>query len=180
MPDNHHRVVEDWMGSEVETLSDLLRPGLLAVCIGINPAPRSVRAGHYYQGTLGQKIFARLQQARVVPDGRGGWQDDEAFAAGVGFTDIVKRPTARAVEVRPEEYLHGRARLEAKIGDARPRLVIFTFKEAAKRLFGQFPGNGFVDLTLASSDVFVMPGPYEATRTADATLRELTERVASS
>jgi hypothetical protein len=32
------------MGEQVETLEDLLRPGLRAVCVGINPAPTSVAA----------------------------------------------------------------------------------------------------------------------------------------
>jgi TDG/mug DNA glycosylase family protein len=52
-----HRVTEKWMGEQVETLEDLLRPGLHAVCIGINPAPASVSAGHYYQGKLGQMFY---------------------------------------------------------------------------------------------------------------------------
>jgi G:T/U-mismatch repair DNA glycosylase len=43
-----HRAIEEWMGQQVETLEDLLRPGLRAVCIGINLAPTSVGAGHYY------------------------------------------------------------------------------------------------------------------------------------
>jgi TDG/mug DNA glycosylase family protein len=42
------------MGEEIETLDDLLRPGLRAVAIGINPTPKSVAAGHYYQGKYGQ------------------------------------------------------------------------------------------------------------------------------
>jgi TDG/mug DNA glycosylase family protein len=170
----HHRVVEEWMGQQVETLEDMLQPGLRAVCIGINPARRSVRAGHYYQGNLGQKFFSRLYEARVVPPGRGGWQDDEAFAAGVGFTDIVKRPTEKASQVRPDEYEHGQGLLEAKLEQERPRLVIFTFKETAKKLFGSFSGNGFVSgLRLAHSDVYVMPGPYESASTASETLDEL-------
>jgi len=37
----------------VETL-DLLRPSLRAVCVGINPAPKSVAAGHYYQRLFGK------------------------------------------------------------------------------------------------------------------------------
>jgi double-stranded uracil-DNA glycosylase len=164
------------MGEEVETLADLLRPGLQAVCVGINPAPQSVGVGHYYQGVLGQKFFSRLQRARVVPPGCGGWQDDEAFAAGVGFTDIVKRPTSRAAEVRLDEFEHGQGLLEAKLARARPRLVIFTFKQAAEKLLGRFSGNGFVaGLQLAESDVFVMPGPYESSSTANVTLAELAE-----
>ena len=47
-----HRVTEDWMGTPVETLEDLLRPGLRAVCIGINPAPDSVAAEHYFVDIL--------------------------------------------------------------------------------------------------------------------------------
>ena len=36
------------MGEQVETLADVLRPGLRAVVIGINPSPVSVAAGHCY------------------------------------------------------------------------------------------------------------------------------------
>lgn len=59
-----HRVIEEWRGVQVKTLEDLLRPGLRAVCVGINPAPDSVAAGHYYQGKLGQAFF---QRASVAP-----------------------------------------------------------------------------------------------------------------
>jgi hypothetical protein len=84
------------MGVEVATLEDLLAEGLRAVCVGINPAPVSVAAGHYYQGRAGQRLFSRLRDAGVIPVGGGGYEDDAAFAAGVGFTDIVKRPTPSA------------------------------------------------------------------------------------
>jgi hypothetical protein len=47
-----HRVVIEWMRESIETLEDLLRPGLDAVCVGINPTPTSVAAGHYYQAAL--------------------------------------------------------------------------------------------------------------------------------
>jgi hypothetical protein len=55
------------MGEEVETLEDLLRPGLLAVCIGINPSPTSVAAGHYYQGQIGKRFCERLRRAELLP-----------------------------------------------------------------------------------------------------------------
>jgi len=59
MPVN--RVREKWMGEKVETLADLLRPGLRAVIVGINPSTVSVEAGHYYQGTLGKLLWKRLR-----------------------------------------------------------------------------------------------------------------------
>jgi double-stranded uracil-DNA glycosylase len=171
-----HRVVEHWMGRDVETLEDLLRPGLRAVCVGINPAPRSVAAGHYYQGPIGQRFFRRLRDADVL-HARAGFEDDAAFADGIGFTDIVKRPTARGHEVDASEFRYGAELLHSKLSEHRPELVIFTFKRTAEALFGTFRGNGFVDgLFLDHSDVFVMPGPMESTKTAEATLRGLAAR----
>lgn len=45
-----HQVVEDWMGQEVTTLADLIPSPCRVLVVGINPAPASVAAGHYYQG----------------------------------------------------------------------------------------------------------------------------------
>ena len=138
-----HRVTEDWMGKQVETLEDLLRPGLRAICVGINSAPASVRAGHYYQGRLGQGFYERLRKAGLLPVSSG-WEDDLAFEHGIGFTDIVKRSTAKAAEVRPAEFEYGRGLLREKVEAASPGLVIFTFKKTAEVLLGRIVGNGLI------------------------------------
>lgn len=165
------------MGEEVETLEDLLRPGLRAVCVGINPSPVSVAAGHYYQGRAGQRFFGRLREAGVLPTRARGEEDDAAFAAGIGFTDIIKRPTANAKNLPAAEYAHGRQVLEVKLREHRPPITIFTFKKTAQVLFGKLDGNGFLaDLRLGDSEVFVMPGPYENSATAATTMRTLAER----
>jgi TDG/mug DNA glycosylase family protein len=168
------------MGQQVETLEDLLRAGLQAVCVGINPSPVSVSAGHYYQGRAGQRFFDRLRFAGVLPDGDG-YEDDLAFSRDIGFTDIIKRPTASAKELQSAEFDYGRELLSAKLDEYRPRLAIFTFKKAATALFGDFAGNGFVPgLKLAHSEVFVMPGPYEAANSAKKSLQTLAHRFAET
>jgi TDG/mug DNA glycosylase family protein len=169
-----HRVELDWMGEQIETLEDLLRPCLRAVCVGINPSLVSVRAGHYYQGRVGQRFFSRLRRAGVIPPAAKGTEDDVAFAADVGFTDIVKRPTARASELRASDFAHGVEALREKLGRTRPDLVIFTYKRAAEAVIGRFGGNGFLpEHAFADCPIFVMPGPYEATETAETTLARL-------
>jgi TDG/mug DNA glycosylase family protein len=174
----NHRISAEWMGEAVETLEDLLRPGLRAVCVGINPSPVSVAAGHYYQGRVGQRFFARLRSAALIPAGEG-YEDDLAFAEGVGFTDIVKRPTPNAKGIAREEYEYGKQLLAGKLIEYCPELVIFTFKKTAEVLFGKFAGNGFVEgLHLSRSEVFVVPGPYEAATSASATLQLLAKRLA--
>lgn len=147
------------MGVEVETLEDLLRPGLWAVCVGTNPALKSVEAGHYYQGRLGQRHWGRFQSAGLLPDGSG-WEDDRAFAAGIGFTDIVKRPTRSASEVTVAETVHGVRLFRPKVEAANPCVIIFTFKAAAEAVLGRFQGHGFIGLRVEGAEVFVMPGPY--------------------
>lgn len=171
-----HLVIEHWRGERIETLEDLLRPGLRAVVVGINPAPASVAAGHYYQGRLGQAFFGKLRRAGVLRDTTG-WEDDLAFAAGIGFSDIVKRSTSRAAEIGADELAYGKSTLISKLEAVKPEIVLFTFKKTATVLFGRFAGYGFIDKTLADGDVFVMPGPYERADRADFAVAELARRL---
>ena len=163
------------MGERVTTLEDLLRPGLRAACVGINPAPPSVEAGHYYQGQLGQRFFGRLRRVGLLPERIEGYEDDALFTAGVGFTDIIKRPTAGAGELRAEEYEHGQEELRRKLHAAEPGIVIFTFKKTAEVLFGGFDGAGFLARTDDPWDWFVMPSPYAARERVDSVLDQLQE-----
>jgi TDG/mug DNA glycosylase family protein len=168
------------MGEEVETLADLLRPGLRAICIGINPSPVSVAAGHYYQGRLGQRFYSRLRSAGLLRDDSGGFEDDAAFAAGIGFTDIIKRPTASAKELRPEEFRHGRELLLSKLEENASGLAIFTFKKTAVELCGPIDGYGLLPgLKAGGVDAFVMPGPYERADRVNTALGELAGRMSS-
>jgi TDG/mug DNA glycosylase family protein len=169
-----HRVTMDWMGEEIVTLEDLLRPELRALCIGINPALTSVERGHYYQGRSGQGFLARLRAVGLLPVYDGRWEDDVAFDLGIGQTDVVKRPTAKAEAISAAEFAYGRRALSERLESVRAELVIFTFKGAAKKLLGDFEGHGFLSgFTLCGGEVFVMPGPYEKSEVADKSLSEL-------
>jgi TDG/mug DNA glycosylase family protein len=160
-----HRVTIDWMGEEVETLDDLLREGLRAVAVGVNPTPGSVAAGHYYQGNVGQRFFQRLPMAGVLSDGDG-FEDDRSFAAGVGFTDIVKRPTFDERGVGNDELEYGRRKLKEKLDTLDVPLVVFVFKSAAETMLDQPLPAYFYGLVprrrLSGARLFVMAAPYAA------------------
>jgi len=169
-----HRVTMEWMGEEIVTLEDLLRPELRVLCIGINPALTSVERGHYYQGRSGQGFLARLRAVGLLPVYDGRWEDDVAFELGIGQTDVVKRPTAKADAISAAEFAYGKRALSERLEGVLAELVIFTFKGAAKKLFGDFEGHGFIPgFTLCGGEVFVMPGPYEKREVADKSLSEL-------
>ena len=168
-----HRTSLDWTGSTVETLADLLPPTPRAICVGINPAPRSVEIGHYYQGNLGQRLFGRLRRAGLLIDPVQGFEDDQLFGKGIGFTDIVKRPTASADQVTLEERKFGSQLLADKLREAAAPVLICAFKDAAVALVGKFDGNGWLSEPFAGARVFVMPGPYESNSTALPTIESL-------
>jgi TDG/mug DNA glycosylase family protein len=173
--DPGHRVTEVWLGEEVPSLADLLRPGLRGVVVGINPSTVSVAAGHYYQGRLGQRFFSALLDAGVLPHGDG-FEDDRAFKAGLGFTDVVKRATARETGLRTGELQHGRQLLEARLSELAVPRIIFTYKKAATTLLGPFDGFGLrPGRPLAGAEVFVMCGPMAKREDRARAIRDLRE-----
>lgn len=97
---------------ETETLSDLLCPGLQVVFVGVNPAPASVQAGHYYStpGNIFWSAFSasRLSQAARAALSRGTLlpSDDVRLQAhGFGFTDIIKHPTSSVAPLTDADWM---------------------------------------------------------------------------
>src|SRR5271156_1327452 len=118
----------DWRDPYVMTLADLLRDGLDLVFIGINPSLYSVAQGHYFarktnrfwpclsRSVLSQGLRQALGVDRLEPA-----HDGLLPAHGIGFTDLVKRPTANASELGREEFVAGAASLLAKLKRHQPR-----------------------------------------------------------
>lgn len=161
--------------SSFETLPDRPpKPGGVLL-VGINPAPVSVAAGHYYQGRIGRRLWRRLEQVGLLDDPLPG-AEDEAFArAGHGLTDLVKRPTASSSEVSDEELSAGADRLRAKVKDWTPGLILFAFKEPARRLLGDVkPGAG---PPLEGVPTFLLSGPYAPREESERIDKELAQLV---
>jgi len=121
---------------DVRTLPDIPpQPGGVLL-VGINPAPVSVAAGHYYQGRIGRRLWRRLAGIGLLEDAVDG-AEDEAFATGGhGLTDLVKRPTPSSKELSRDELEGGTGALLEKIREWQPGLVLFAFKEPAASLLG--------------------------------------------
>jgi TDG/mug DNA glycosylase family protein len=52
-------------------------------------------------------------------------QQAELLRGGYGITNLVNRGTATADELEPEEFMHGRHRLAAKVKRYQPKIVAF-------------------------------------------------------
>ncbi len=155
-------------GQKVKTLMELLRPGLNAVFVGINPALESVRRGHYYQGSHGRHFWKQLKKYQIIPVPLPeGAEDDTAFRCGFGFADLVRRPTDSASKLTAEE-------LSAGVGDLAVRLsktgdhptIVFRYKQAWSLAQGQLRGMGHLRM-------FYMPSPYTKVEDANSLMKEL-------
>lgn len=156
------------------TLPDLLQEGLDLVFVGINPSLYSVVRGHYFaRGTnrfwrcfsrsvLSQPICEALGVAALEPA-----HDRLLLTFGIGFTDVVKRPTTKANELQSEEFRVGAKRLRHKLQRYRPRMVCFHgmtgFRPFAEVLgwSGPFTWGG-QPVRLGPTRVFVVPSPSGA------------------
>ncbi len=119
----------------VKTFPDAVREGLRAVSVGINPSLPSVRAGFYFTNPR-NRFWRALNASRLVdapltpgPDAI----DVLVGRYGIGFTDIVKRPTCGSAELGAREHREGAARPEALVLRFEPRVVWFQGVEAWRK-----------------------------------------------
>ena len=157
--------------SAPETLPDYLRNGLAVVSIGLNPSLPSVRAGYYFANPR-NRFWRALQasglvsQETVVEPGIAAME--ALLLQGIGFTDVVKRPTAGGSELRVADFQEWAPRLQRKLLHCAPRIAWFHGKQAYAGYLRHAEGGrpaidwGAQPRRLGRSLVFVTPNPSPA------------------
>ena len=154
----------------LKTLPDYLAPGLRLLSIGLNPSLPSVAAGFYFANPRNRFWRAlnasRLLSAPIEP-GRAAMQHLFAHES-IGFTDLVKRPTRGASDLRAADYRAGAVRLQNVLEKYQPACAWFHGKLA----FGQFsrrsglPSDGAAwglqPVRIGATSIFVTPNSSPA------------------
>jgi TDG/mug DNA glycosylase family protein len=179
---------------DLETLPDYLHSGLAVVSIGLNPSLPSVRAGYYFANPRNRFWRAlhgsRLVTAEAVTE-PGIAAMEVLLQHGIGFTDVVKRPTAGAHQLRAADFRKWAPLLQRKLLDCAPRIAWFHGKQAYAGYLRYAEGItsaidwGEQPLQLGDSRVFVTPNPSPANAVFSlddliawyARLREFRERI---
>lgn len=175
-----HQEQTTWMGEDVLTLAELWPERPRAMVIGLNPAPVSVAAGHYYQGRVGRTQMKRLAAAGLFAWPADGKFEANALSGGVGFADLVRRPTVGEDDVSAAELAHGRTHLEDRLSEAGAPLVICVFRHPVKALLGVEGAPGLQSRrTKSGSKVFRMPGPFAAANDAQRVMAILVDELAA-
>ncbi len=159
------------MTGVAETLPDYLAPGLRLVSVGLNPSLASVRAGFYFANPR-NRFWRALNRSGLLPDrvepGRGGIE--RLFRThGIGFTDLVKRATPGAGQLRAADFQVGAPRLRRCLLEARPVVAWFHGKLAWRHYLRWVEGLrpqaldwGLQSRRIDGLPVFVTPNPSPA------------------
>jgi TDG/mug DNA glycosylase family protein len=155
-----------------ETLPDYLRSGLAIVSVGLNPSLPSVRAGYYFANPRNRFWRALHGSGLVSPE--------EVMEPGIvtmeillqqhaiGFTDVVKRPTAGGHNLRAADFRAWAPQLKRKLLRCAPRIAWFHGKQAYAGYLRYGEGItpainwGEQPHRLGDTRVFVTPNPSPA------------------
>ena len=141
------------------TIPDVIAAGLLVVFAGINPGLYSAATGYHF-ARPGNRFWPTLHRSgfteRVFrPD-----EQEQLLGLGLGITNIVARATARADELRPEEFLAGARILNAKITRLQPRWLAVVGVTAYRPTFGRRHATvGPQREAVGETQVWVLPNP---------------------
>ncbi len=152
-----------------DTLPDYLRPGLDIVLIGLNPSVRSVQDGHYFANPR-NRFWSALSAADLIGRPVGPEDDSALLDRGIGFTDVVKRPTRQASGLSSADYRRDAPVLREKLLRHAPRIACFHGLTAYRAYLRHGEGIkdagnielGRQELFIGASRVFVLPNPSPA------------------
>jgi double-stranded uracil-DNA glycosylase len=141
-------------------LTDRIGRGIRVLFVGINPGVRSALTGHHFAG-YSNRFWKLLFESGLVPRPVT-YEDDVCLPEwGLGVTNLVARPSPGINELKPAEYLDGRAALERKIRRHRPDVVAFVGVTLYRALFStkEAVRLGLQPERFEGSCVFVLPNP---------------------
>ncbi len=141
------------------TVPDLVAPGLRVLFAGINPGLYTAWAGHHF-ARPGNRFWPALHASGFTPRLLDPSEERELLGLGIGITGVVRRATATASELTPEEYRAGGERLRALVRRLAPRCLCVLGVGAYRAAFDQPAAMlGLQTGTFGSTRIWVLPNP---------------------
>jgi TDG/mug DNA glycosylase family protein len=146
--------------TRARSLPDVVGPGMQLLVCGLNPSLYAADRGVAY-ARPGNRFWPAAIAAGIASVDRDPWH---ALAHhGTGFTDLVKRATVGAAELRAEEFATGLARVEALCELLRPRAVAFLGVTGWRAATGDRAATvGWQDRRVGPAAAYVLPNPSGA------------------
>ena len=155
----------------MNTLPDYLRADLDIVFVGLNPSLYSIEVGHYF-ATPRNRFWRAINRSGLLAEPLDANSDYKMPEQGIGLTDIVKRPTRGASDLRAADYREWAPVLKAKLERFQPLIVCFHGVVAYRNYLRHAEGIratsielGLQQHTIGRSRVFLIPNPSPANAT---------------
>src|SRR5580704_13919161 len=103
-------------------LPDIIARHLNVLFCGINPGLTAAATGHHFAGRS-NRFWRVMHLAGFTPEEIRPEEDRTILKYGCGLTTVVRRPTARADQLSPEEFSSAAVQFEQKIARYAPRVV---------------------------------------------------------
>jgi len=152
------------MPSELRPIPDHLETNMRLLFVGYNPSIRSSETGHHYANP-NNRFWRIIHEAGITDRRYRTDEDQDLLNLGIGFTNIVARPTKTAAEITKQEYEEGARILMDKLIRFQPRVVCYVGKGVYEQLSGRRDINwgkqpnsvvpGIIDYVVPSSSGLV-------------------------
>lgn len=143
----------------LQSLPDILEPGLSVVFCGINPGVLAASTGHHFAGR-GNRFWRTMHLAGFSPEQISPEDDRTLLQYGCGLTTVVSRPTARADELSQWEFKAAAVEFEQKVERYAPKCVAFLGKMALCAMLGKRDIDwGLQPAVFGGARVWVLPNP---------------------
>lgn len=126
---------------------------------GINPGLMTAATGHHF-ARPGNRFWPVLHLSGFTPRLMKPSEQRELLSYGLGITNVVARATARADELRAEEYREGGRLLASKLTGRKPRWLAVLGVTAYRAAFDDRKAQvGPQERTFGDTRVWVLPNP---------------------
>jgi TDG/mug DNA glycosylase family protein len=143
----------------MQPLDDLIQPGLRVLFCGINPGLVSAATGHHF-ARPGNRFWPALHLAGFTPRLLKPAEQGEILNLGLGITNVVDRPSARADELSKAEFRAGGENLVRKVLEYEPEWLAVVGITAYRDAFSLPKATiGRQNRTIGSTRVWVLPNP---------------------
>ena len=138
------------------TLADTVGAGMRLLLVGLNPSLHAADSGVGFSGPTNRGWPALLEAGLATVD-----RDPVALLSEqrIGMTDMVKRATARASELHPDEYRRGLERLDRLCAWLQPAAVCVVGLAGWRTAVDRSAVEGIQDRHLGGRPVYLMPNP---------------------
>jgi TDG/mug DNA glycosylase family protein len=148
---------EEWVDVEATRgfyLPDTVGPDMRVLIVGLNPGTLTAEVGIGF-ARPGNRFWPAARAARLVRRVLDPF--DALRHDGVGMTNLVRRPTVGASELRTEEYRAGAARLARLVTWLRPSVVCFVGLTGYRAAWDKKATAGWQETPIGDASVYVMP-----------------------